>query len=111
MFVSDKQAYWDKRDAHHSKTPMTSEIMMKHFIFDWGAVAAVKAAWCTDTRHRETVLTCSRQTHCAPCTVAGTSASNLNEYSNEDRVINEILSHFLSTKYRANPHKFLYLAD
>ena len=35
--------------------------------------------------------------------VAGTSDSILNYYLNEGKVINDILSHFLSIKYEANP--------
>lgn len=64
--MSNKQAYQDKCDAYHSKTPMASKIMTKHRIFDGGAAAAVRAAWCIDTSYREIVFKYGPQAHCAP---------------------------------------------
>ena len=77
---------------------MASKMMINYHIFDWGAAAAVSAAWCIDGSHRVIVFKCSHQAHRAPGNVAGSSDSIFNDYSNEDKMINDILFHCFTYK-------------
>lgn len=74
-----------------AKPPIASKIMIKHHIFEWGAVAAVRTAWCINISHRVIVFKYSHQAHCAHRNVASTSDRIFNDYSNEDKMINDIL--------------------
>lgn len=72
---------------------MASTMMIKYHIFEWGAAAAVRAAWCIGICHGVIVFKYSHRAHCAPGNVAGSSDSIFNDYSNEDKMINDILFH------------------